>query len=224
MLETYEKVNIMTTQDNAVLLVSIFEAAQTGARATTALIALLKKVSWTDAAFVEQARKAFVEGHIAGYLNVKREDSVKVIVKRKWRKDGTPNDTTRTLIEQRAVSAALAAFCYAATMAGMPKANGGTRAPKTRATSVPGARQPNTAAQVEGALANGTPESLQGDVIAIPKAMTTLDVGAFCLKIADVITKFENRNPGVKYEEFRVVMDDFVSAVRALNMRLVFAA
>lgn len=194
--------------NNALFLVSVFDAARVQGEATTKVISLLKsgKIKWSDKDLVGTITNEFKLGRTAGSLDVTR-DEANVIAGKKPFKIGKLGDDVRTEREHKAWRAAISAWSYVALQAGMPSAQTG----KVRAPQMAGAR--DTTPNGDDANEDGDDKIVQG----VPRARTTQDVAIFALRVADVIVKFQNQNADVKFDAYREAFRAYVEAIRNIT-------
>jgi hypothetical protein len=191
-----------------VYLVQVYDAAKAAGETSSSVIALLKsgKVIWSDKASVEPIHTAFMQGGMAGRLDLTRENACKVLALKGFVIDAKDPDKRRTFSQQAAYRATITAWSYCARAAGMPnKLTGGKRKPR------PSAATPS----VVGDKTSTAPVVLER--VIIPRVANFEDVKQFARHVAAMLSRFENQNAKASFGEYRALIDAFVSGVNALG-------
>lgn len=180
---------------------AVFSAARTQGKSTTIVVDAIKacKLDWSKADQVASIADAYKTGRLCAALNLKSEVVASAIFALKPYKDGA-GDGHRTLVQHMACRAAISAWSSTRMLAGAPSAQTG----KKRAPRVPATPKESTADKSD----------ISPAMLAVPRATNANDVHAFMLRMADVFSKYRNRNAKLITEGAGAIMQDYVNAVR----------
>ncbi len=188
---------------------AVFSAARAQGKSTATVVDAIKacRLDWSNADAVASIADAYKAGRLCASLDLKSEVAASAIFALKPYKDGA-GDGHRTLVQQMACRAAISAWSTTRMLAGAPSAQTGAK----RAPRAPGASQ--TAKSGEGATSLADKSDISPAMLAVPRASSPADVHAFLLRMADVMSKYQNRNAKLITEGAGAIMQDFVIAVR----------
>lgn len=180
---------------------AVFSSARAQGKSTVVVVDAIKacKLDWRNADAVASIADAYKCGRLCASLDLKSETAAQSIFDLKPYKDGA-GDGARTLVQHMACRAAISAWSTTRLLAGAPSAQTG----KTRA--------PRTPAAPSETKSNITPAML-----AVPRATKPQDVHAFMLRMADVFTKYQNRNAKLVVGDAGTLMRAYVDGVRNLG-------
>ncbi len=185
---------------------AVFVAARSHFKAQLVVVDAIKacKLDWTDETAVESIASAYKAGRLCGALALKNEAAAQAIFALKPHKDGEGSDGRRTFAEHLACRAAISAWSSIRMLSGAPSAQTGkTRAP--RQTVAAPESDKNTDSDIAPAM------------LAVPRADKPADVHAFALRMADVFTKYLNRNAKLVTGDLGTLMRSYVDGVRGFD-------
>ena len=185
---------------------AVFVAARSHYKAQMVVVNAIKacKLNWKDEATVESIARAYKAGRLCGALELKNEAAAQAIFALKPHKDGEGSDGRRTFAEHLACRAAISAWSSIRMLSGAPSAQTGqTRAPR------PTVAAPEPDKNVDSDIAPA--------MLAVPRADKPADVHAFMLRMADVFTKYLNRNDKQVTGDAGTLMRAYISGVRELD-------
>lgn len=191
------------------VLANIYDKAVVTGTSTNDLVAAIKacRFAWLggDGKLSDDAKAIRGEFYIARMfagLKLETREAAQAVYDLKPFEPGSNSDTRRTLLQERAYKAAKSAWGHVGLLSGMPKLNGGVRAPKVTKANVE---------TVEPPLAD-----IKAAVLNMPKAETVEDVHAFALRCAEALDTYQNRNPKHMTVNSRPIFAAFIASAKAL--------